>query len=114
MRHIGIAIVMMLVTAGALADTLSPQRQQELLDLLRNDCGACHGLTMKGGLGLPLTPTALQEKDERGLVLTILDGRPGTAMPPWRRFLTDAEAQWMVQQLLHGLPTSEAHNEKQK
>jgi cytochrome c55X len=34
----------------------------------------------------------------------ILHGRRGTAMPPWSRFLTDAEARWIVEQLKKGLP----------
>ncbi|CBL47288.1 Heme biosynthesis protein NirC [gamma proteobacterium HdN1] len=62
-------------------------------------------MTLQGGLGLPLTPEALQDKDPQSLVLTILDGRPGTPMSPWRRFLTEDEARWMVQQLQRGLPT---------
>lgn len=106
-RSIGL-VILSLLTAPVLADTSLPlERQQELLQLLRNDCGACHGLTMKGGLGLPLTPEALKEKDSTGLLLTILDGRPGTAMPPWRRFLSEADARWMLEQLQRGLPASE-------
>jgi|SRR5690606_13460184 len=80
------------------------ERQQQLLHLLRNDCGACHGMTRKGGLGLPLTAAALREKPDELLVATILDGRAGTAMPPWRRFLTEAEAQWLVTLLKQDTP----------
>ena len=99
-------LLQMLFASVVAADTgILEARQRELLNLLRNDCGACHGMTMKGGLGLPLTPEALRDKDFNSLVLTILDGRPGTPMPPWRRFLTENEARWMVQQLQHGLPS---------
>lgn len=101
-------LILSLVTMPVIAQpSVSVERQQELLQLLRNDCGACHGLTMKGGLGLPLTPEALKEKDSTGLLLTILDGRPGTAMPPWRRFLSEADARWMLEQLQRGLPARE-------
>lgn len=79
-------------------------RQVELLNLIRQDCGSCHGLTLAGGLGVPLLPADLQGKDPQGLKYTILSGRPGTPMPGWQPFLTDAEAEWMVQMLLKGLP----------
>jgi cytochrome c55X len=33
----------------------------------------------------------------------ILDGIPGTPMPPWRSELTPAEAAWLVDRLRRGL-----------
>ena len=104
----GFMVLLMSMASPAFAEMpVTAERQHVLMDLLRNDCGACHGLTMKGGLGLPLTPEALRDKDSSGLLLTILDGRPGTAMPPWRRFLSEADARWMLQQLQRGLSVSE-------
>lgn len=82
----------------------TPVRQAELLNLVRQDCGSCHGLHFEGGLGLPLTPAALKDKPVESLSDTILYGRNGTAMPPWKPFLTEAEAGWIVQMLLKGLP----------
>ncbi|HJV73655.1 MAG TPA: cytochrome c [Noviherbaspirillum sp.] len=79
-------------------------RQTELLYLVRQDCGSCHGLRMEGGLGVPLTPMALKGKDVEGLKLTILQGRPGTTMPPWNPFISEAEAGWIVDMLIKGLP----------
>jgi len=87
-----------------LADLPSPSRQAELLNLVRQDCGSCHGLRLEGGLGLPLTPQALKEKSPEALKQTILYGRGGTPMPPWGPFLTEAEAGWIVETLLKGLP----------
>jgi cytochrome c55X len=78
-------------------------RQQQLDDLLRHDCGACHGMTLKGGLGPSLRPEALAGKPVDYLVATILHGRAGTAMPPWRPFLTDREAAWLARRLREGL-----------
>ena len=98
------ASLMLCLAAGAVSADPSPVRQQQLLNLLHDDCGACHGLTLKGGLGLPLTPEALRDKDDDGLRITILDGRPGTPMPPWRPFLSEDEARWLVSQLKRGLP----------
>ena len=80
------------------------ERRVELITLVRQDCGSCHGLTLKGGLGPALLPEALKDKPASSLVATILHGRPGSAMPPWQRFLSEAEAQWIVRQLQKGFP----------
>jgi cytochrome c55X len=78
---------------------VSPNRAAELEHLVLQDCGSCHGLTMKGGLGRPLTREALADADRDSLALIILDGVPGTAMPPWRPLLTEAEALWIADYL---------------
>ena len=83
-----------------------PARADEarrLEHMLKQDCGSCHGLTMKGGLGLPLTPDALQGKPPEMIASVILDGIPGTAMPPWRPLLTEDEAMWMANYLKKGM-----------
>ena len=82
----------------------SPERTRELVRMVRQDCGSCHGLTLRGGLGSPLLPETLRDKPPEGLKQTILMGRPGTAMPPWKAFLSEAEADWIVAQLLRGFP----------
>ena len=90
---------------GACADeSPSPLRQRELVHLVRQDCGSCHGLTLQGGLGSPLLPAALHDKPRESLVATLLQGRPGTAMPGWARFMTPVEAEWIVDQLQRGFP----------
>ncbi len=78
-------------------------RRDALMNLLRQDCGSCHGLTMKGGLGPPLLPRTLAGKPDAALVEAILDGRAGTPMPPWRFSLDVEEATWMVRRLKEGL-----------
>ena len=75
-------------------------RQRELLELLHQDCGSCHGMRLTGGLGPPLTAVALKERPFASVVATIQSGRPGTPMPPWRRFLSDDEAQWLAARLV--------------
>ncbi len=72
--------------------------------MVRQDCGSCHGLTLKGGLGPPLLPETLAERDVTLLESVILNGRPGTAMPPWRPFLSEDEARWIADQLKKGWP----------
>ena len=80
----------------AQAEEIDPQRQDELRYLLRQDCGSCHGMTLQGGLGPPLLAEALADKQVEYLTSIILYGRPGTPMPPWNVFLTEAEATWLV------------------
>ncbi|WP_269646184.1 c-type cytochrome [Thioalkalivibrio thiocyanodenitrificans] len=81
---------------------LSEPRKAELRHLLKQDCGSCHGLTMRGGLGPPITPQALAERDRETMVATVLYGRPGTPMPPWSTILTEDEARWLVDLLYEG------------
>ncbi len=78
-------------------------RRAQLLNLLRQDCGACHGMTLKGGLGPSLLPQALAGKTPEYLRQTILDGRGGTPMPPWRGLLSTDEVAWLVDQLRNGV-----------
>jgi len=93
----------LLLTAPLLASTPTPiEREQELRNLLIQDCGSCHGLRLRGGLGPALLPQQLQGKSADYLSLVILDGRPGTAMPGWRPLLSPAEAMWMARLLLDG------------
>ena len=87
---------------AALAGEPAATRQSELTHLVRQDCGSCHGMTLKGGLGPALTRDALRDKPADRLGVTVLYGRPGTAMPPWRTFVTESEAEWIVKQLKEG------------
>ena len=82
----------------------SPARQKELIHMVRQDCGSCHGMTLQGGLGPALLPATLAGKPEESLVATIIGGRPGTPMPPWHQFLAEDEAQWIVAKLMTGFP----------
>lgn len=89
------ALALALTVTGALAE-VSPERAGALEHMVLQDCGSCHGLTLKGGLGRPLTRDALANVDPEGLALIILDGVPGTAMPPWRPLLSEDEALWIA------------------
>jgi len=77
-------------------------RQTELLYLLKHDCGSCHGMTRKGGLGPPLLPENLIKRPMSLMVNTVLDGRPGTPMPPWRGELSEQDAHWLVEAMRRG------------
>ena len=94
------AIVVTLAAGSAFAgDQADPGK---LANLVRHDCGSCHGLTLKGGLGKPLTAERLLQRDRDQLAQIILDGIPGTPMPPWRPLLTEAEARWIAEALKSG------------
>lgn len=77
-------------------------RQAELLHMLRHDCGACHGLRLHGGLGPPLTSAAMARYAPEVLEKMILEGRPGTPMPPWKALLGPADVRWMVHAIRSG------------
>ncbi|MDQ7089529.1 MAG: cytochrome c [Methylococcales bacterium] len=95
-----VMIALLLISSSAIADEPSQTRQKALTHLLRHDCGSCHGLTRKGGLGSSLLAKDIADKSDDFLVDTILNGRKGTAMPPWKAFMTKAEALWLVQKRL--------------
>lgn len=94
-----LAAALLLAAAPAAASEPDTSRAAELRDLVVQDCGSCHGMTMKGGLGLPLTRERLADLPAEALSVAILDGRPGTPMPPWRGMLTEAEADWIARYL---------------
>lgn len=93
-------IALLLLAGPAAAQALGPADAARLGHLVAQDCGSCHGLTRKGGLGRPLTAEALAGQDRETIATIILDGMPGTAMPPWRPIMTEAEAYWIADYLL--------------
>ena len=56
---------------------------------------------MRGGRPA-LSPQALAGKDDQVLTEIVLDGVPGTPMPPWRFELSRDEAAWMIARLRRG------------
>ena len=103
-RFLATAVGLALSLSSAFATEPQGARRAQLVEMVRQDCGSCHGLTLKGGLGPPLLPETMAEKDAEQMRFVILNGRPGTAMPPWRPFLSEAEAQWIVHMLRTGFP----------
>ncbi len=91
----------LLASASGMPD---PARQQQLVRMVRQDCGSCHGMRLTGGLGPALTREALAERPLEMVVATIIHGRPGTPMPPWSAMLSDGDARWIAERLLAGFP----------
>ena len=93
---LGTVLLVLLPLSFSMAAAPSAARQAELEHLLTQDCGACHGLYLTGGLGPPLTPQALAGKSRASLIATISEGRPGTAMPAWKALLSEPDIAWLV------------------
>jgi cytochrome c55X len=101
------ALLLLAVAApGVVAQPAAPDaaRRAELVRIVRQDCGSCHGLRLTGGLGPALTREALADKPVDAMAATIFHGRPGTPMPPWRALLSPADAAWIARQLALGFP----------
>ena len=91
-----------LFTVLALPVLAEPLDPIALERLVLQDCGSCHGMTFKGGLGPDIRAEKLDGYDRDVLQGIILDGMPGTPMPPWRPLITEAEAAWIADYLLKG------------
>lgn len=95
-KQVFLVLLLLCLSSQTVQAEPSPERQAELRKLLKNDCGACHGLTLQGGMGPALLPENLAGKPDELLVTTLLKGRQGTAMPPWQPFMNREEAVWLV------------------
>ncbi|MEA2118528.1 cytochrome c [Halovibrio sp. HP20-50] len=93
-----------LVSTQIPASDIAPVREKELETLLYQDCGSCHGMTLKGGLGPALSQERMNRYTREGLAGLILQGIPGTAMPSWGALLSEKEARWIADQLQHNNP----------
>ena len=95
------ALALIAMMAPSTAGEVAPD-PVKLANLVRQDRGSCHGLTLKGGLGKPLTAEHLRPWDRDQLAHIILDGIPGTPMPPWRPLLSELDAGWIADRLKQG------------
>lgn len=98
--HLALVLAPWLLLAGAPASAVDTVRQSELVRLVHQDCGSCHGMTLKGGLGPDIRAVRLAGSDPAALAAIILDGVPGKPMPPWRPLLSEADAMWIANYLL--------------
>ncbi|SMO52681.1 c-type cytochrome [Ruegeria faecimaris] len=95
--HTVLTAVVLVATSALAADAIDPTA---LKRLVHQDCGSCHGLSLKGGLGPDLRPGTLEHYEADVLTGVILDGIPDTAMPPWRPLISEEEAEWIARYLL--------------
>jgi cytochrome c55X len=96
--------VLVMLAGACTAQALDAKRERELTHLVRQDCGSCHGMTLKGGLGGALLPGALHHLESESVASIILEGVSGKPMPPWRGLLSEEEALWIAEQLKTGFP----------
>lgn len=76
--------------------------EADLRNLVLQDCGSCHGMTLRGGLGPPLRPDNLERMSTGAVAALIREGVPGTAMPPWKALLSEPEINWISERLKSG------------
>lgn len=93
-------ILLLLMACGSHAGEVTTFRAAELQNLVQQDCGSCHGLTRKGGLGPDIRAQTLTGYEPEGLVGIIKYGIDDTAMPPWGPLLNDDEINWIAEYLL--------------
>lgn len=106
-RVSAILVLLMLCFASPAMLADEPTRSpDDLGNLVVQDCGSCHGLTLKGGLGPPLRPENLSHLPEAAITAIISEGVPGTAMPPWKPLLAPADIEWISHQLKAGVLVS--------
>lgn len=98
-ERLALAAAAALIALPALAGGVSTERAGELERLVRQDCGACHGIRLSGGLGPDIRAPALADMPAETVATIILDGLPGTAMPPWRPLLSQEDAAWIADYL---------------
>lgn len=94
-----LVLLLLSVCAGNATEVTIP-RATELENLVKQDCGSCHGLTRKGGLGPDIRAKTLADYQPEGLAGIIKYGIDDTAMPPWGPLLSDDEINWIAEYLL--------------
>ncbi|MBF0247201.1 MAG: cytochrome c [Alphaproteobacteria bacterium] len=105
-----LTLAALLIAPAAFAAGDPPEeRQKVLLYRLIQDCGSCHGMTLKGGLGPALLPETLKDKADESLTDIILNGIEGTPMPPWAFETSASEAAWLVRVLKKGAVHDATH-----
>lgn len=92
-------VLLQLFPLPAMTGELPNERQEELIYIIQQDCGSCHGMNLKGGLGPPLTSETLKTKSSEELFNIISQGVAKTPMPSWIEILNNEEIEWIVTRL---------------
>ena len=101
---IGASLMVACSTPEKASVKLTDPHALQLVRMVRQDCGSCHGMKLTGGLGPPLTPAALFNMSLDSLVATIYHGRAGIFMFGWKAMISEADVRWIAEQLLNGFP----------
>lgn len=95
----GLVLAVGLFSAGGV---LAEPDARGLTNMVLQDCGSCHGMTLRGGLGPGLRPEDLEPLPVEAVAAIIREGVDGSAMPPWKGLLTDEEILWVSRHLKAG------------
>ncbi|WP_373035630.1 cytochrome D1 domain-containing protein [Sulfurimonas sp.] len=85
------------VSSGLLADT----SKMDVEKVFEKECQGCHGPNHEGGVGSDLRPKVIGKKNAYELADVVLNGRAGTAMPPFKNKFSKSDADAMVDYLQH-------------
>ena len=91
------ATILAAASSSLLADTSS----MDVEKMFVKECQGCHGPNHEGGVGSDLRPSQITKKNSYVLAETILNGRAGTAMPPFANKMNKGDADKMVDYLQH-------------
>ena len=95
-------VIIAMLGAVSLQGHAEQSSESELRELVLQDCGSCHGMTLKGGLGPGLRPSDLEDRSVAAVASIIRTGVPEAAMPPWKDLLSDEEIRWISEALKSG------------
>jgi len=87
------------VAAIAIAGSFTCASAFDTEKIFEQECQGCHGPMHQGGVGSDIRPDKVKDKNSMFLANTILDGRAGTAMPPFKGTISKQEASLMVDYL---------------
>lgn len=102
MPRLALALALALIWLGNAQAAAGESLAEYLTNMVKQDCGSCHGIDMGGGLGRPLTAEALAGLDTETLKQIILYGIPETAMPGWHGLISESDAAWIAAGLKEG------------
>lgn len=88
---------MAVVSSSLVADTSN----MDVEAVFEKECQGCHGPNHEGGVGSDLRPNVIAKKNSQDLATVVLNGRAGTAMPPFKDKFNKADADKMVDYLQH-------------
>ena len=75
------------------------QSNMNVEEVFEKECQGCHGPNHEGGVGSDLRPSVIAKKNAYTLSETILNGKAGTAMPPFKEKFSKDDADKMVDYL---------------
>ena len=89
------------ILAAASSSLFAGTSSMNVEKMFEKECQGCHGPNHEGGVGADLRPAQIKKKNAYVLAEVILNGRAGTAMPPFANKMNKGDAGKMVDYLQH-------------